>query len=166
MVWSTFHVCLFDKGGGGLKLFGQCPYRTNIFQKGLSKLNESFDTTLGPICACLSPWWISVIPLSTLTTDVSISLMRPRHRTNIAAHCWPDLFQTTCPQFSRKLFRKIFWPTKRGRFHFCHLLRQALSNADITDHMVATKSNLICQVLQIQQIHASWDLRKPWSSQA
>ena len=94
-----FHICPFDRGGVGLKLFGQCPYRTNIFQKGPSKLSflpsfESFDTTLGPICACLSPWWISVIPLSTLTTDVSISLMRPRHRTNIAAPFWPDLFQT------------------------------------------------------------------------
>ena len=28
-----FHVCPFDRGGGGLKLFGQYPYRANIFQK-------------------------------------------------------------------------------------------------------------------------------------
>ena len=27
MVWGTFfHFCLFGRGGGGLKLFGQCPY--------------------------------------------------------------------------------------------------------------------------------------------
>ena len=38
MVWGTFflHVCPFDRGGGGLKLFWQCPYRTNTFQKGAS----------------------------------------------------------------------------------------------------------------------------------
>ena len=32
------HVCPFERveGGGGLKLFWQCPYRTNIFQKGAS----------------------------------------------------------------------------------------------------------------------------------
>ena len=35
------HICPFDRGGrgwgggGGLKLFWQCPYRTNTFQKGL-----------------------------------------------------------------------------------------------------------------------------------
>ena len=29
-----FYVCLFDRGG--LKLFGQCPYRANTFQKGAS----------------------------------------------------------------------------------------------------------------------------------
>ena len=33
-----FHVCPFDRGGVGLKLFGQCPYRTNTFQKGASHL--------------------------------------------------------------------------------------------------------------------------------
>ena len=37
MVWGTFfHVCLFDRGGGGLKMFGQCLYRANTFQKGAS----------------------------------------------------------------------------------------------------------------------------------
>ena len=30
-----FHVCPFDRGGG-LKLFGQYPYRTNTFKKGAS----------------------------------------------------------------------------------------------------------------------------------
>ena len=30
-----FQVCLFE-GGGGRKLFGQCPYKTNSFQKGAS----------------------------------------------------------------------------------------------------------------------------------
>ena len=34
-----FHVCLFDRGRGGLKLFGQCPHRTNTFQKGASLRN-------------------------------------------------------------------------------------------------------------------------------
>ena len=34
--FSTF-ACLTE-GGGGLKLFGQCPYRTNTFQKGASSL--------------------------------------------------------------------------------------------------------------------------------
>ena len=122
----------------------------------MSFLPSSFeDTTLCPICACLSPWWISVIPLSTLTTDVSISLMRPGHRTNIAAPFWPDHpnYTRLDLKFQVKLFRKIFWPTKLvDKFHFCHLLRQAFSNADITDHMVATKFNLICLDLQIQQI--------------
>ena len=27
--------CTFDRGGGGLKLFGQCPYGTTHFKKGL-----------------------------------------------------------------------------------------------------------------------------------
>ena len=37
MVWGTFFPRLpVWQGGGGLKLFGQCPYRTNTFQKGAS----------------------------------------------------------------------------------------------------------------------------------
>ena len=28
------HICPFDRGGGCLKIFGQCPYRTNTFQNG------------------------------------------------------------------------------------------------------------------------------------
>ena len=33
-LFSTF--ARLTEGGGGLKLFGQCPYRTNTFQKGTS----------------------------------------------------------------------------------------------------------------------------------
>ena len=34
MVWANFfHVFPFDREGGSLKLFGQCPYITNAFQK-------------------------------------------------------------------------------------------------------------------------------------
>ena len=38
MVWGTFFSMFarLTEGGGALKLFGQCPYRTNIFQKGAS----------------------------------------------------------------------------------------------------------------------------------
>ena len=32
--FSTF--ALLTEGGGGLKLFGQCPYKTNAFQQGSS----------------------------------------------------------------------------------------------------------------------------------
>ena len=35
-----FHVCPFDRGGGGPKLFGQYPYRTNTFQKGASLIDS------------------------------------------------------------------------------------------------------------------------------
>ena len=30
-----FYVCPFDREGGVLELFGQCPYRTSTFLKGL-----------------------------------------------------------------------------------------------------------------------------------
>ena len=69
MVWGTFfHVCPFDKGGGVLKLFGQCPYRTNTFQKGVSlkwlmcfglsavialSLSFSLSLSVSYICPCL-----------------------------------------------------------------------------------------------------------------
>ena len=60
MVWGTFfHVWLFHRGGeGGLKLFGQCPYWTNTFQKGASLTKTSSTDTV-----CLRvlglPWPIS-----------------------------------------------------------------------------------------------------------
>ena len=41
-----FHVCPFDRGGGGLKLFGQFSYRTNTFQKGASLRIEQCPTRL------------------------------------------------------------------------------------------------------------------------
>ena len=34
------------EGGGGLKLFGQCPYRTNTFQKRASLTEEEFKRSL------------------------------------------------------------------------------------------------------------------------
>ena len=47
-----FHVCPFDRGGrGGLKLFGQCPYRTNTFQKGDS-LNLLLPLPGSPFAFC------------------------------------------------------------------------------------------------------------------
>ena len=36
--WFEAPFCLFDRGGEGLKLFGQCPYRTNTFQKGVLEI--------------------------------------------------------------------------------------------------------------------------------
>ena len=48
MVWSTFFPCspVWQRRGGGLKLFGQCPYRTNTFQKGASlTVNEENCST-------------------------------------------------------------------------------------------------------------------------
>ena len=40
MAWGIFlFPCLTE--GGGLKLFGQCPYRTNTFQKGASLAHDS-----------------------------------------------------------------------------------------------------------------------------
>ena len=43
--WSGalfFHICLFDRGGGALKLFGQWLYRTNTFKKGTSLSADHF----------------------------------------------------------------------------------------------------------------------------
>ena len=40
-LFSTF-ARLTEGGRGGLKLFGQCPYRTNTFQKGASLSLEWF----------------------------------------------------------------------------------------------------------------------------
>ena len=44
MFWCTFfHVCPFARGGGGLKLFEQCPYRIKTFKKGASLTMWSQD---------------------------------------------------------------------------------------------------------------------------
>ena len=55
-----FHICPFDRGGVGLKLFGQCPYRTNTFQKGAS-LTNPFQPPVpwsrgAPLCLLLVPF--------------------------------------------------------------------------------------------------------------
>ena len=56
MIWGTFflHVCLFDREGGDLKLFWQCPYRTNTFQKG-GFLNADDDD--GTMVSPVPPIW-------------------------------------------------------------------------------------------------------------
>ena len=74
MAWSTFPAFVwgckglpgwfgvpffphlpFWQRGGGLKLFGQCPYRTNTFQKGAS-LNLLFPLPGSPFAFCPVKW--------------------------------------------------------------------------------------------------------------
>ena len=54
MVWVTFYSiksacqCPFDRGGGGQKLFGQCPKAEIVFQKG-SSLSATDDVSVTDI---------------------------------------------------------------------------------------------------------------------
>ena len=47
-VFGIFFTFARSTEGGGLKLFGQCPYRTNTFQKGASPRREDFNSFATP----------------------------------------------------------------------------------------------------------------------
>ena len=80
--FSTF-ARLTERGGEALKLFGQCPYKTNIFQKGASLILHQSLSELIHSCfrGCLaSSSWKSSAAMHNISWHLVDTACTRRHR--------------------------------------------------------------------------------------